>query len=73
MTFGALISSAPSRQHRPLTEEFGEQAVQLLHGRRAQGGTAAPIGRDLEVQRLEPTQLRVRVASLEACLAIDRQ
>jgi transposase len=46
---------APRRERRAFTAEFKRQAVQLLHERRAQGGTVTQVGRELDVR---PDQLR---------------
>lgn len=48
-------NEASRRERRAFTEAFKRQAVQLMHERRAQGGTVTQIGRELDVR---PDQLR---------------
>jgi transposase len=62
-------NEAPRRERRAFTEEFKRQAVQLMHERRAQGGTVTQVGRELDVR---PDQLREwarRLADREGGLA----
>lgn len=48
-------NDSPRRERRAFTEEFKRQAVQLMHERRAHGGTVTQVGRELDVR---PDQLR---------------
>lgn len=47
--------TTPRRERRAFTDEFKRQAVQLMHERRAHGGTVTQVGRELDVR---PDQLR---------------
>jgi transposase len=62
-------SKSPRRERRAFTEEFKQEAVRLLHERRAAGVSVTQIGRELEVR---PDQLREwarRLAEREGGLA----
>jgi transposase-like protein len=57
------------RERRAFTEEFKQEAVRLMHERRAKGATVTQVGRELDVR---PDQLREwarRLAAREGGLA----
>lgn len=57
------------RERRAFTDEFKQEAVRLMHERRAKGWTLTQVGRELEVR---PDQLREwarRLADREGGLA----
>lgn len=47
--------SGARRERRAFTEEFKQEAVRLMHERRAKGWTLTQVGRELDVR---PDQLR---------------
>jgi len=60
---------APRRERRAFTEEFKRQAVQLMHERRARGGTVTQVGRELDVRPDQLRQWARRLAESEGGLA----
>jgi transposase-like protein len=62
-------AGSPRRERRAFPEEFKQEAVRLLHERRANGVTVTQVGRELDVR---PDQLRewaLRLAKQEVGLA----
>jgi transposase len=62
-------AAAARRERRAFTDEFKQEAVRLLHERRARGVTVAQVGRELD---LKPDLLREwarRLAEREGGLA----
>lgn len=62
-------NDSPRRERRVFSDEFKQEAVRLLHERRANGVTGTQVGRELDVR---PDQLRAwarRLADREGGLA----